>query len=181
MTDNPVKTGALKKLKILSWNLEGLKKNLFNLKYFTDMYEPDLAFISEPQIFQCDLGIHMEYFHGEFCSFLNSEDLHEPELPLRSNRTKGGTLVLWRKELEPFITTHTCDTSSFLPIILEIPGYRTSIHIAVYLPTAGQDSQYMEELAKLRNTIDDFNQKYSNPVIFIRGDANSSSKNSFRK
>ena len=123
----------------------------------------------------------MKYFHGEFCSFLNSEDLHDSELPLRTNKAKGGTLVLWRRELEPFITTHTCDTSSFLLIILEIPGYRTSIHIAVYLPTAGQDSQYMEDLAKLGNTIDEMHQKYPNPVIFIRGDANSSSKNNHRK
>ena len=89
--------------------------------------------------------------------------------------------MLWKRELDPFVTTHTCDTSSYLPIIVEIPGFRTSIHIAVYLPTAGQDSQYMEDLAKLGNTIEDFYLKYQNPVIFIRGDANSSSKNNFRK
>ena len=122
----------------------------------------------------------MNYFNGDYCYTLNSEDLHSPDLPLLSNKAKGGTLVMWKKQLDPFISVLTPDTSSFLPIVLEIPSLRTSIHIALYLPTAGQDSQYIAELAKLRNTLDEFAIKFSEPIIFIRGDANSSKKNSFR-
>ena len=122
----------------------------------------------------------MDYFNGEYSFFLNSEDLHNPDLPLLSNKAKGGTLVLWRKLLDPFVTVPTPDSSSFLPIVLQIPNFRTSIHIALYLPTAGQDSQYLAELAMFRNALDDFSLKYTDPIFFLRGDANSSKKNKFR-
>ena len=160
--------------------MENLKKNVFNLKSFTEFYNPDLLFISEPQIFQCDLSNQMAYFSGEYNFFLNSEDLHNTDLPLLSNKAKGGTLVLWSKLLDPFVTVPNPDSSSFLPIVLQIPNLRTSVHIALYLPTAGQDSQYIAELAMLRNALDSFSLKYSDPIFFLRGDANSSKKNKFR-
>ena len=146
-----------------------------------DIHTPDLVFLSEPMTFQCDLLNQMEYFKGEYCASLNSEDLHNPELPLISSRAKGGTLVMWKSSLDPFISTYITDTSSFLPIILELPSCRVSIHIGIYLPTAGQDSQYIAELAKLRSTLDELLLKYRNPVIFLRGDANSSEKNVLRR
>ena len=158
-----------------------MKKNLFNLKYYLEMHVPDLAFISEPMTFQCDLWHHMKYLKHDYCVSLNSEDLHSPDIPLVSSRAKGGTLILWRKYLDPFINIHITDTSSFLPIILELPNCTVSIHIALYLPTAGKDSEYIAELSKLRTTIDDLSLKFPSSIVFIRGDANASEKNSFRK
>ena len=89
-------------------------------------------------------------------------------------------MVLWKKELDPFVTVYMTDTSSFTPVILELPNISTTIHIALYLPTAGQDSYFIAELSKLRIILDELIIKYSDPIIFIRGDANSSSKNRFR-
>ena len=75
---------------------------------------------------------------------------------------------------------HLHNSSSFLPIILELPNCTVSIHIALYLPTAGQDSQYLAEIAKLRITLDDLLLKFPSSIVFLRGDANSSAKNTFR-
>jgi hypothetical protein len=69
---------------------EGLARNLFSLKSFTDQYCPDLVFLSEPQIFQIDLESNMDYFKGDYSFSLNSKDLYDMDLPLTCSRAKGG-------------------------------------------------------------------------------------------
>ena len=92
ISNNPVNTGASQRLLSLTWNLEGLKRNVYNLRMFTDLYHPQLLFLSEPQIFQSDLQNLTRYFKGEYTTVLNSEDLHNPDLMLTSTRAKGGTM-----------------------------------------------------------------------------------------
>ena len=122
----------------------------------------------------------MEYFKGEYSSSLNSEDLHNPDLPMTSNKAKGGTLVMWKSDLDPYITVHCTDSSAFLPIVIDSPNVQTSIHVALYLPTSGKEAEYLAELASLRLTLEELSLKYPNPAIFIRGDANSSKTNTNR-
>ena len=135
-SDNPIFIGAIKKLTSLSWNIEGLKRNVFALKDFTEMYSPDLLFLSETQIFQADYQAYMKFFSGEYSSSLNSEDLLNLDIPMISTRPKGGTLVMWKHCLDPFVTVHKTDSSAYLPIVLDIPNFQTSIHVAVYLPSS---------------------------------------------
>ena len=116
----------------------------------------------------------MEYFSGEFKSSLNSEDLINPDLSFRANRTKGGTMILWRKYLDPYVTVQEPVSTSFLFLVLNIPGTRPSIHGALYLPTSGKEVEYLSDLAKLKTTLDDLTVKHPRAVIFLRGDANSS-------
>jgi hypothetical protein len=124
-----------------------------------------------------NLQSQIEYFRGEYSASLNSEDLHDPDLPLVSNRAKGGTLVMWRKHLDPFLSIYSTESTAFLPVIIDIPNVATSIHVALYLPTAGKEVEYLSELAKLTVALQDLLEKYPNSVIFIRGDANSSKTN----
>ena len=51
----------------------------------------DLAFLSEPQLFQHDLS-ELPYLNKNFCFQLNSDDLHDPELPFNRSKPKGGTM-----------------------------------------------------------------------------------------
>ena len=99
------------KLSSLTWNIEGMKRNLFSLRNFTDLHQPHIIFLSEPQVFQSDLPAISKYFKGEYHLSLNSEDLHSPELSLTSVRAKGGTLVMWRNELDPYLTVQTPSSS----------------------------------------------------------------------
>ena len=122
----------------------------------------------------------MDYFKGKYSFFLNSEDLHDPDIPLLCNRAKGGTLIMWEASLDPFVSVHVSDSSAFLPIILQIPNIKTSIHVALYLPTAGQDTEFLAEVAKLRVSLDELLIKFPDSVIYLRGDANSSKTNKFR-
>ena len=120
------------------------------LKDILQQKRPSLVFLSEPQIFLSDIDSAMDHVQGEYSFYLNSDDRHDPELSMAKNRSVGGTLLLWEKCLDPFITIHPVSTSSFLPLILKLPGSQLSIHIALYLPTHGKDSQFLSELANLK-------------------------------
>ena len=100
-----------------------MKRNLFSLRNFTDLHSPELIFLSEPQMFQSDLPLISNYFKGEYSLALNSEDLHKPELSLTSSKAKGGTMILWSKKLDPYLTVHLPKSASFLPIVFDIPGW----------------------------------------------------------
>ena len=71
-----------------SWNIEGLKRNIHSLKYFIDLHKPELIFLSEPQVFQCDVNAILETVHGQFSYHLNSEDFHQPDLALDHPKAK---------------------------------------------------------------------------------------------
>ena len=57
-------------------------------------------------------------------------------------------------------------------MILDKPGYQTSIHVNIYLHTAGKESAFMEDLALLEDTLDELAESYPDSVTYIRGDAN---------
>ena len=78
----------------------------------------------------------MKYFRGEYSASLNSEDLHNLELSLTSSRCKVGSMVLWKTDLDPFISLNIPDTPVFLSVIIDIPSFIPMARIAIYLPTA---------------------------------------------
>ena len=130
-------------LTALTWNIESAKNNIFLLKEVLEHEQPSLVFLSEPQVFQSDINHLMNYISGDYCFFLNSDDIYNPELPLVSNHASGGTLCLWRRNLDPFVSVKNVSTSAFTPIILALPNHQTSIHICIYLPTHGKDAEFL--------------------------------------
>ena len=71
-------------------------------------------------------------------------------------------------------------SSAFLPLVLKLPDSRTSVHVALYLPTHGRDAEFISELAGLQNCLDDICTKNKDAVAFIRGDSNCNEKNTNR-
>ena len=157
--------------------MEGFARNLFNLKYFIDKLFPDFIFISEPQAYENDLNLIMKPLSGEYQASLNSGDIYDPCLPLHRSKAHGGTLVLWKFEHDPYITVWPVTTTSFLPILFHPPGSALTVHVAVYLPTAGQDALFLDELSKLSDTLDEINAAHPNAPFFLRGDFNVSERN----
>ena len=154
----------------MTWNCEGLRRNIFNIKHFTDLHKPDFVFLGEPQIFAHDVELVMKYLRGEYCYSLNSLDKYDLELPLTQSRAHGGTMVLWKTCYDPFVTVHPVKTSSYLPIIFHPTGGLKSIHISVYLPTLGQETQFVDEMSKLSCTMDELALLHPEAPIFLRGD-----------
>lgn len=119
----------------------------------------------------------MQYIRGEYCFYLNLDDLHNPELPLIKNRSAGGTLCFWKKQLDPYVTVISVKTQSFLPVILKLTNFQISVHIALYLPTHGKDTKFISDLAELGICIEELTNSYPEAVFYIRGDGNVNSKN----
>ena len=59
-------------------------------------------------------------------------------------------------------------------MVLDKPGYQVTIHINIYLSTSGKETEFVQELALLEDTIDAASEAYPDSIIFIRGDANAS-------
>ena len=133
-------------LRSLTWNIEGLKRNFSNLKHFCDILNPDIIFLSETQIFNCDLTLITPFFNGEYSLFLNSDECENEESALESSKSYGGTMIMVHAHLLPYATILPSQTSSFLAVLIDVPGFTKSIHIAIYLPTAGKDTEFPQHL-----------------------------------
>ena len=83
-------------------------------------------------------------------------------------------MVMWRREYDQFITIHPVASPSLLPLIFHPPGKMLTVHMAIYLPTAGRDQEYVEALAEVDACINELHTKYPDAPIFLRGDFNSS-------
>ena len=100
--------------------------------------------MSEPWLFQSDLSLATNLLQTHYKIFLNSDDLYDPDLPLLQSRAHGGTLTMWKSELDPFITILPPQTSRISNIIFDLPEIQTTVHINIYLPTAGRESDFIE-------------------------------------
>ena len=149
---------------VLTWNIEGLSRNIYNLKHFVSLHQPDIIFLSEPQIFDCDVGQVTALLSNEYTFILNSADKFDLDLPLLKSKAHGGTMIAWKHDFDSSITVHPPISPAALPIIFSPPGFSPSIHISVYLPTSGQDQSFTEELSNLATSLQQmrFQDKASN-------------------
>ena len=164
----------------MTWNIEGLFRNIFGLKHFISIHSPDLIFISEPQIYQNDVNMAMLHLQGEYNFALNSADSFDPELPLIKPKATGGTMVMWKHCHDPFISVHPTSSPAILPVIFSPPDSPLSVHVSIYLPTHGQESKFLEDLSTLHVCLDELLELYPQAPIFIRGDFNVNVKNTKR-
>ena len=125
-------------------------------------------------MFQADLEISTSLFNHLYSSSLNSADKFDNDLPLTTTRAFGGTLTMWKRSLDPYVKVLDVNSDSFNITLLNLPGYPTTVHINIYLPTAGRDADYLSELSNLENILDEIDDKHDKPIIVIRGDANAS-------
>ena len=122
----------------------------------------------------------MDLFSGEYSWELNSEDKFDDEAAMMKSKTTGGTMVMWKTSLDKYVSVHQVSSTSFLPIVFSPPGSPISVHFALYLPTAGRDAEYLEQITLLNNCIEDLKAKYEDPIIFLRGDGNTNPNNKAR-
>ena len=125
-------------------------------------------------MFQSDLALATASFNPLYCCSLNSDDKIDPLIALTSSRAHGGTLVFWKRNLDPFVTIFDVTSSRILVFLLNVPGYPMTVHISIYLPTSGLENEFVEELSNLEVAIEELTEKYPSASFFIRGDANSS-------
>ena len=166
---------------VISWNIEGLSKNYYTLFHLVKKLSPMLIFISEPQIYKCDISPLIQPFTDSYSTHLNSEDVHDMELPLTHPRAKGGTLIMWHNSLSPHLKVLDTSSPSFVSVLYSPPGLLPSVHTGVYLPTAGKDGEWLACLVELEHHLTEVMEEHNrNIAVFVRGDLNASSKNKTR-
>ena len=163
----------------MTWNIEGFIRSKHSLKTFVDQTKPDLILLSEPMLFQCDLQQNALLFE-DYSAALSSEDLYDTEIPYRKRRAYGGTMFLWKSAFDPYVTQIPFSSPSILSILFSPPEVQPSIHIAVYLPTAGRDKEFVEEVSGLHHHLAEITVKYLNIPVFLRGDFNVNPKDKMR-
>ena len=164
----------------LTWNIEGWKRNKFSLKYFVDSVSPDFIFLNEVLLFQFEGKRATDIFKGEYCHTLSSDDIADPELPLIKNRSNGGTMILWKRSLDQFITVLPSETSSFHVILFQPLHALPSLHVSLYLPTSGKEDEFIAEITKLRIFLEEMLDLHPDYLVFIRGDSNVNMNNKSR-
>ena len=137
----------------LTWNCEGFSRNRYNLQKIIDevSLSPSFIFLSEPWLHLADSPLATDQLCSRYNFFLNSEDRHDDLLSLRTSRAHGGTMTMWKKELNPFVTILEPTSSRILTIVLDKPGYPITIHKNIYLSTAGKETEFVQELALLED------------------------------
>ena len=145
-----------------------------------DSVSPDLIFLSEIQMYRYDLSYCMSYFQGKYCCELNSEDKHDVEIAMNKSKAIGGTMVLWKKALDKFITTVPATSPGFLPIIFSPPDSPPSVHLGIYLPTAGKEAEFLDIAIELSNCVAELTERFEDCLVFIRGDGNINPNNAAR-
>ena len=149
----------------------------FSLKILVDNESPDFIFLNECLLFKFEELDATDLFRGEYCHELNSDDIHDPDLPFLKNKANGGTMILWKHSLDNFVTILPSETSSFLGLLFHPPYSPPSLHISLYLPTSGREAEFIEEITKLADFIDTVLDKHPGALLFIRGDSNVNSNN----
>ena len=162
---------------ILSWNIEGAKRGAYNLAHFAEIHHPALMFLSEPQLFHCDVSQALAPLLPTYCIHLNSEDTYYPELALDRRQAHGRTLALWHSALDPFITILPTTSSAVLPLLLSIPGLSPSVHVGIYLPTSGRNEDFVVALSALTAVLDSVLEDHHEVPVYVRGDANANPSN----
>ena len=154
-----------------------MKRNIFSLRNIVDQTSPDLIFLSEIQIFSSDVSHCMTLFKGEYNCEVNSEDVHDVDIPMTKSKPCGGTMILWKRSLDKYISVFPVSTPSFLPVIFSPPGSPVSAHFSLYLPTAGRETDFLDQISQLSLSIDMIQEKYNDCLLFIRGDGNTNTNN----
>ena len=71
-----------------------------------------------------------------------------------------------------YITFIPIQSSRILSFVINIPGYRVTSHICIYLPKCSLEAEYIEEVSKLETVIEEIEEKHPCATIYIREDAN---------
>ena len=119
----------------------------------------------------------MTHLSTKYSYSVNSEDKYDPEAPFTKSKTHGGTMILWKKTLEPYVSIFPTSTTAFLPLVYSPPSSQPSVHIALYLPTSGQESEFIDQITELKLKVKEILSIYPGAVIFLRGDSNVNQNN----
>ena len=162
--------------------MEGFYRNKFYLKNLVEEYFPLFICIQEHWMANHEASDAFQHAFQEYNFHVTSADMFmEPEdVIFQSGPIWHGSAIGWLKNVDRFISTIPIVSERFCGISYK--NYETKTKIlsySVYLPTSGQDDDFLEVLSLLHY---DISQNMSEDCVLILGiDSNCSKKSSKRR
>ena len=164
---------------MLSFNIEGFRRNSLYLSHLLQTSKPKIVFLQEIWLpYSAQNAINN--LHPRYCFKISSPDMfqHPEDLLACSAHTWHGTAIGWCKEIGASIhpLENTCDR--FVGVRMEQDG-GSLLLLSFYAPTTGRDEEFLESISSLAVYL----QRNSVPgdKIIIGADSNCSSKSSARR
>ena len=166
---------------MITYNCEGYRRTKFYLSHIVKKYSPIFLFLQETWLPHHESHKLSEEFLDYNFTTTSSDMFTPPEdLVLQSGPTWHGTALGWMKSLEKSITKLPIISERFCGIKYEDKEAGVNIiAYTAYLPTSGQDNEFLEILSIL--SLDISKHIVDGSVVIIGTDSNVSKKSSKRR
>ena len=162
---------------VLTFNLEGYKRNKFYLSTLVKQYNPLFLFLQEHWLPYCEVDSKLVSDFPTYKFLSTASDMFTPaeELMLTPGTAWHGTTIGWSVDVDKFVTKLPVISDRFCGILYSDKSISLLSYTA-YLPTSGRDEEFMEVLAQLSADITQHMQ--DNVAVIIGADTNHSKKSS---
>ena len=164
---------------MMSFNLEGFRRNKHYLSFLLSQHKPRILFLQEIWLPYCDQS-SLNQLHPDYTFEISTPDMftHPEDLLVKPAHVWHGVAVGWRSDIGASIAPlqSTCDRISGVRMTLEDSSL---LLLSFYAPTSGQDEDFLESIC---NLADYLLQHFSpNDKIIIGTDSNCSTKSTQRR
>ena len=159
---------------MISFNIEGVKRNQHYLSYLLCKLQPKVIFLQEIWLPFHEQSI-LSSLHPDYSFTISTPDMYRQPEDLLQNpgHVWHGVAVGWRRDIAASITPleNTCDRIAGVKLNLQ---QRSLLLLSYYAPTAGKDDDYLDSVCNLS----DFLRQYLSPGdgVIIGADYNCSTK-----
>ena len=164
---------------MLSFNLEGFKRNQHYLLHLLSNVQPKILFLQEIWIPYSERRL-LDSFHPDYSFVISTPDmLSNPEdLLLKPAHVWHGVAVGWRKNIAACITPLDSNCARISGAKISLQDHSILL-LSYYAPTAGQDEEFLESVCDLS----DFLLKHLSlgDQVIIGADYNCSHRSSKRR
>ena len=129
---------------MLTYNIEGYKRNKFYLSTLIEQYNPLFLFLQEHWVPYCEIDSKLASDFPNYRFLSTASDMFTPaeELMLTPGTAWQGTTIGWSADIDSFVTKLPVISDRFCGVAYS--DKQTSLlSYTAYLPTSGQDEEFM--------------------------------------
>ena len=163
----------------MSFNIEGFKRNKFYLAKIVEKYKPFIMCLQEHWTSYHEVNsFETDFSAYKFHSTASDMFIPTEEILMKSGTAWHGTTIAWKSEFDRFITKLPVVSERFCGISFQ-HGETAFLAYSLYLPTAGQDEDFLEILSLFTSDIKLHIR--NSTALYVGTDTNQSEKSSKRR
>ena len=163
----------------MSFNIEGFKRNKFYLAKIVEKHKPFIMCLQEHWTSYHEVNsFETDFSAYKFHSSASDMFIPTEEILMKSGTAWHGTTIAWKSEFDRFITKLPIVSERFCGISFQ-HGETAFLAYSLYLPTAGQDEEFLEILSLF--TSDIRLHMRNSTALYVGTDTNQSEKSSKRR